>query len=554
MKEGVSKKQVSLIQKSLDYLKKNKLWIIGLIAVTILSFILFMISLTQYPLSYSPDGPYYDIQVRAIIRTGLPETDNPPLVFYYLTIFVVLVGDSYLGIKIGMALIASLIAIPAFFLTRLVLDKTEMENNIICLLSAFLITVNVYCYRLIEDFMKNHAGIFFLLCFIYFAILWFEDLNKWKSYGILTGIFFSCTFLTHIFPGLIAVVILGGIFLFNLISKSLKTRTVPKKEIILLMALGAISLIVIGLLMTLYPFTIETVWNRLKSYLNSIQMTAKYQIVIANFWVYFTIPYILGLIVVTYYLYKGLKNRVAPSHKPVITRKTFLSWVYGMLAVLLFVMFIIPTSYGDRMLFMCFIPISLISPLFLIPVLKILRDNFPSKKLVRLGIIVGISSLFMGVSLFHVVNFWKTMGPYITIEEYHELMNIKQNHINTGKIKTSGLMGVDGDYHFGYWIEYVFDIEVTTSTISGIAASYNGTELYGIYRKKHPPSPFMSPMKYPWNPLFPLICPRHSHTRSIIGDLSVAHPGPPPSYGMTLHNGTFFEVRLLYYENGTKVT
>ncbi|TFG00396.1 MAG: hypothetical protein EU541_02390 [Promethearchaeota archaeon] len=534
----------------IEYLKVNKIWIIGLICIAIVSFSLFMISLTIYPISYGPDGAYYDINVRAIMRTGVPDTEDPPLVFYYLTFFVILVGNSYLGIKIGMALIASLMTIPAFFLTRLFTEKANVENNIICLLSAFLISINIYCYRLIEDFMKNLAGVFFLLCYIYFLVRWFEDLKNWKIYGVLTGIFFTATFFTHVFPGLLAIIILGGIFLFNLIAKSFKTRTIPKKEIIFLLILGAISLIIILILTTFYPFTAERIWNRLLNYLNSIKMNNKYEQFIVNLRVYLNIPYILGLIALLYYLYKGLRKRVDPSNKPVLAMKTFLSWVYGMIAVLLFGMMVIPTTYIDRILIMGFIPLALISPLFFIPITKYLKEKYPKKKIITVGLILGIFSAFSIISLVHVVSFWRTMGPNITMQQYNELTKIRENQIKVGKINKSGLMGVD-EYHFGYWVEYVFDMEVTTSNISNIAPNYNGTELYGIYRKGQPPVPFRSPGIYPWNPLIPLKDPDIEITNK---NIQTAHPSPPPSYGIVIHNGTFFEVRLLFYANGTKAT
>ncbi|MFX1535107.1 MAG: hypothetical protein ACFFDI_12855 [Promethearchaeota archaeon] len=86
---------------------KEKPWLIWLILISGFSFLLDMFALSQYPISYGPDGPYYDIQVRHILRTGFPDSNDPPLVYYYLIPFVLLIGDSYIGVKIGMSLIGS---------------------------------------------------------------------------------------------------------------------------------------------------------------------------------------------------------------------------------------------------------------------------------------------------------------------------------------------------------------------------------------------------------------------------------------------------------------
>jgi hypothetical protein len=142
-------------------------WLLALLTIVVVSFVVDMVVLTTYEISYGIDGPYYDIQVRNIIRTGFPDTNDPPLVYYYLLPFVLAAGNSFLGIKIGMAAISSAIAIPAYFLTNLFTGKTlPRSTKLPALSSAVLMTFNPYYFRMIEDFMQNLVGVFFLLWFL----------------------------------------------------------------------------------------------------------------------------------------------------------------------------------------------------------------------------------------------------------------------------------------------------------------------------------------------------------------------------------------------------
>ena len=123
---------------------KEKSWIIILFAIFIFSFLLDMYVLTRYNLSYGMDGPFYDLQVLNIIQNGFPSSNDPPLAYYMLTPFVIVTGNSFIGIKIGMSIIGSLMAFPAFFLTQMFSKKLNTESKIPALLSAFLITINTF--------------------------------------------------------------------------------------------------------------------------------------------------------------------------------------------------------------------------------------------------------------------------------------------------------------------------------------------------------------------------------------------------------------------------
>ncbi|MGZ7160114.1 MAG: hypothetical protein ACXVHR_06555, partial [Methanobacterium sp.] len=142
---------------------KEKWWMIFLFAIFIFSFILNMYVLTRYNISYGRDGPFYDLQILSIIQTGFPASNDPPLVYYLLTPFVLFSGNSFLGIKIGMALMGSLMVFPAYFLTQIFSKKLKVESKVPALLSAFLITINPFYFQMIGDFMQNLIGALFLL-------------------------------------------------------------------------------------------------------------------------------------------------------------------------------------------------------------------------------------------------------------------------------------------------------------------------------------------------------------------------------------------------------
>ncbi|UJG44197.1 MAG: hypothetical protein K9W46_03215 [Candidatus Heimdallarchaeum endolithica] len=145
-KSGSFSDKKSNIKKLLQYK-----WI-SLSILVIFSFIFDLILLTKYNLSYGRDGPYYDIQVKNILQTGSTASNDPPFVYYYMVPFVVTFG-SFLGIKIAMSLISSLIAVPTFLILNHILEKKHSHSTIFSLLGSFLSVFNWYYLRMIEDFM-----------------------------------------------------------------------------------------------------------------------------------------------------------------------------------------------------------------------------------------------------------------------------------------------------------------------------------------------------------------------------------------------------------------
>lgn len=527
-----------------NWIKKNY-GILVLCCIVILSFSLFMYSLIQYPISYGPDGPYYDIQVRYILRTGLPSSNDPPLLYYFLTPFVMITGDSYLGIKIGMSVISAAMAIPAYFLTETFTEKLEIESKIPSLLCAFLVSVNVYNLRMIEDFMQQIGATFFLLWFFYFAVRWFEDIRSWKRNGILTGIFLVCTIFTHIYPGLIALIILGALLLFNFIGKMIKTRKVPKSElkIIGLIGLGFVGIIIGGII--LFPSTLSNILTRLESFMSDFTTGSDKDslMFISNALVFLTLPTLIGVVIGAVYLIKGLKGRVSEDEKSPISKETFLVWICLILFGLILFLSILSTSWQERFVLLSFVPIALLTALGVKFIEKQLARTYPNKKGIKNLIISGFAVIFCISTTIHAIQFTESMGPILTTEQYEELEFISTSYI-PDTIDPTGIFAVQS-YHFGYWITYIFDMDSTTANVSDNIDLYSGREIYGINEIKMVPQPFSPTFSYPWYIFLPL----SAHKTYLDQQVISLQPTAP----LVIHHGEYYEVYLMYYANGTKV-
>jgi hypothetical protein len=535
MSNSTNEKSSNSLIKTLDWaliIRKNK-WLIGVASIALFSFILYMISLSRYPISYGPDGPYYDLQVRYILRTGFPESNDAPLIYYYLVPFVIL---AYLGIKIGMALITSMMAFPVFFLTETFSKKIGVESKIPSLLSSFLITVNIFCFRMIEDFMQNLAGVFFILWFIYFAIHWFENLHEWKKYGILTFVFLLCSFFSHVYTAGIILILAFGLLIFHLVLKSIKTRSLPVFELKLFGIMIVLGTIIITLLIFLYPTTLSNFTNRFTSYLDSllsISLDHKNPFT-KSYLVFVTIPYLIGILALSYYLYIGVKKREKNQSHIIISK--------------IFILVIIPSNWQIRFLLLAFLPIALIVPLGLKYIELIISKrssiNFKSRQ-----IIIGIIAFSFALSsLIQVVIFIPRMGPAITMEQYDELEDIKTNYIPS-IVNDTGVIFVSG-YTFGYWVEFLLDMECITGNLSSQALNYIGRPIYGIFKILRVPVPFNPHLIHPWNPFLPY---RITSQNEISLDGINSQQDPPPSPpGLLIYGGIFLELRLLFNWNGTK--
>ena len=483
---------------------KEKWWIITLFSIFIFSFILDMYVLTRYSLSYGMDGPFYDLQVLNILKTGLPASNDPPLVYYILTPFVLVSGNSFLGIKIGMALVGSLMVFPAFLLTEMFSEKLNIESKIPALLSAFLITVNIFYFQLIGDFMQNLVGVFFLLLLIYFTVKWMQNPEEWKKYGTLAIAILLCNIFTHIYTGILAVILFVSLLLFNWILISYKTGKVEMKG---LKILGIVSILVIGglaVLFSVYPYMFSK-FTTVLSFLNN-SSTISSNLAGGNFVnpiIFLTVPFILGVLVTIYVLYNWIKEKIDVKRK-VVSRRTLLAWVYLIMTVVLISLVVAPSvdsQYKSRFIELAFVPIALMVPLGLKFIENWLSKRYPSKKRLKLGLISLMAVLFAISSFYTATGEFSSMGPSITSDQYNDLISLKEN-LTSNNIDTNGIILVN-DYHTGYWVEYVLGMQVETGNLSEIQKEYPNRSIYAVTLTQNSQSQLKGSSEYSWNPLLP---------------------------------------------------
>ncbi|MHA1732514.1 MAG: ArnT family glycosyltransferase [Promethearchaeota archaeon] len=544
---------------------RDRWWAFALAGVVVAAFAYYMYALTRYSISYGPDGPYYDLQVRHILRSWFPESNDPPLVYYYLVPFVYLSGDSYLGVKIGMSLIGALMAVPAFLVVETFTRDAGVESKVPALLCSFLIPVNVYCFRMIEDFMQNLAGVFFLLWFVYFGVRWFEDMGQWKKFGIPTVVFLACTVFTHVYPGMVAILLLGAMFVFSLLGTLIKTRKLPKRELLILgvLAIAAVALAVP--LLVLYPSTVTNFTDRIQSYLGDFLATREGARVDPNYVVFLTVPYFLGIGVCGKILVDDLKTRDAGSGAPDdassagrLARDTILAWTCLVLVALLFVLVLVPSQWTERFVLLSFLPISLVTSAGLKGVERwLISTRGVDRKKVWAGVGV-VAVVFAVTTSARVYQMIPDMGPIITEGQHAELKAIR-DEVLPDKVDPDGIFYVEPSYHFGYWVEFVLDRDVFTSeNLSSTAPSYSGRAIYGIFQISHVDQPFRPRFEYPSFPLTPFAA------RDPSGASTFQNPPPPPPDegdkekapppgGQLVYHGNYYEVRFLYYANGTEV-
>ncbi|MHA1269097.1 MAG: hypothetical protein ACTSPY_04860 [Candidatus Helarchaeota archaeon] len=207
-----------------------------LIAIVVISFIYQLILFTIYPYSYGVDGAYYDLNVINILETGKMWSDDNPFIFYYCALWSLLLSNVTLGIKVGIVSLCSLIPVPTFFIV-----KKFTKNSIAALFGAFISTFNPLLFRMMGDFVKNAAGVLFLLLFVYFFIITCEKKYSIKKtsllYCLCYGLFIIIVF-THIYPTGFAVGFVFLYFLYAIIYSLINERKGPWNEIKIISFLG----------------------------------------------------------------------------------------------------------------------------------------------------------------------------------------------------------------------------------------------------------------------------------------------------------------------------
>lgn len=483
-----SRKDVALSWRGIIKFLKERYYLVILVAIFIFSFALDIFVLTQYSLSYGIDGAFYDIQVRNILQYGFPMSNDPPLAYYLLTPFVVLSGNSFLGVKVGMAFFGSLLAFPAFFLTECYTRQKngrKIGSKIPALLSAFMVTVNVNYFALIGNYMQNLVGVLFLSIFLYFAICWFEDIKQWKKYGSLTVLLLCVNLLTHIYTGALAIVLFFSILSFSIIVKTFRTRKLPIYDTKIL---GLSGFLIFGCLIVLflvYP-VMYTKYGTVISFFNSSATVTEGGSMgnpVSGI-IFCSIPYIIGFAASAIILYRGLKEKVENKEFLIIGKNNLLAWAYISLTLILLILTTITSSqYQSRFLLMAFLPIALLVPLGLKFMETEFLTRYPFRKNATTILVIVIAIIFAFSSYYTASESFNNLGPTITTDEYNELVKMKKYFANS---TDQDIVILAADMETKYWVEYVLgdlgnDNKVTViENVQGIQDKYQNSTIYSV--------------------------------------------------------------------------
>lgn len=470
---------------------RHRYWLIILIIIFLFSFILDIYLLTRYSLTYGTDGAFYNIQIQSILQHGYPTSGDPPLVYYLLTPFTLLTGSSFLGIKIGMALLGSLMAFPAYLLTECYTDQKKigsrvsgpdskvsaLNSKVPALLSAFLITININYFTMIGDFMQNLVGVLFLITMMYFAVKWFENIHNWQKYGLLTILFLVLNLLTHIYTGALAVILFLSLLLWSIFFKAFKTHELPKFE---LKILGLMS-IAVAVCFTILFITYPVMLSKFTAFISSLSSSSGVSATVGPGMVgspitgtiFLSLPYLLGIAASLIILYQGLKEKVKDERLNV---NTLLAWLYLTLGITIGVLSFLNTDYQTRFVFLAFLPIALIIPLGVKYFENKAIIKYSAKKRYIKVFVTLIALVFAFSSLYVASGTFANLKPTITTGEYQELSTLKDNQILNS---SSNAVIVDQDFQSRYWVEYILGIDVSdTENLQEIEKQYGNSSIF----------------------------------------------------------------------------
>ncbi len=237
--------RISWIKNSLGRLSYNKyvdkklLEFIMVTLVFITAFTVYELKQFSTPLLYGIDGPYYYIQVSSIINNGHLKYPDPPLAFYILTGFSVLLNDIFVGIKVGSIIVTLLALYAIYYLVK------KITNPIGGLTACLIYAFSPALIRLSLDLMKNAMGLTFLSFTLLFSYLALKKQNL--RFSILSSVFAILTGLIHILDFTVIYAILLLLTIMNIRNKhALKYVILPTVFGSILLALGFIFYDIMG--------------------------------------------------------------------------------------------------------------------------------------------------------------------------------------------------------------------------------------------------------------------------------------------------------------------
>lgn len=199
------------------------------------------------------NGPYYPVQVRALLETGRLGFPDFPLVFW----LEALVAKLLFALKMGTlsecimwaskgvdALFPTLVAVPAYLLARTWAADERRRLWGAWVVAAFSILF-LFALFMTADLQKNSVGNVWLFFYIYYL---YQALRQggWRPLAI-AGVFFVLTALTHIGCFGVAIVFLLVVAVVSLLLE-------PARRRMILRGAGFLLLLLVGATVVLYLF------------------------------------------------------------------------------------------------------------------------------------------------------------------------------------------------------------------------------------------------------------------------------------------------------------
>lgn len=179
-----------MIGKKLENFVKSEYLIV--ILITGIAFCFYSWIFVKIPLTQSPDGPYYLIEVKSLIENKSLKHEDPPLAMMLFALSNLLIGDASLGIELTVAFFSAISAIPFYLWV-----KSSIGDKYGAFAAMLLFIFLGHHIRLITIFYKNAVGIFFLVSFLYYFTKMGMEGTTLKN-TIFSSLFLILTGATHI--------------------------------------------------------------------------------------------------------------------------------------------------------------------------------------------------------------------------------------------------------------------------------------------------------------------------------------------------------------------
>ncbi len=467
------------LEEAVRVLKKNRNEFLLVLSVFLFGFLFYLWIFLRNQLVPMIDGPYYLIQVRSLLTTGSLAYGDPPLTFYLLSLFSILIGDVALGVKVGVSFFCALSTIPAYFLMKRV-GKSALAG-----LAAMLLVIFSAPYiRMLTDFMKNAIGICWLLFFLYYL----HDLafSGFKKSSLALAAFFL------VLSGLTHILVFGAALLFlALYSVTVLVFNVNRRAF--LKALSVIALVTIVFVFVASSFfsSLFTDFNKVLAFVgdltasqsdpvqNPVPPTPRpglrpppprssmdaFSLSVIGGWGIILLILSFGAILCLYVWKKGKKEALL-----LLTAATIVG------SIVCFPL--IPNEWLGRFMLMFVVPTAIILSY---GISKIWRLNNKNSKLIAIFLLMICLLFFVWQSATTIGN----IRPTINDAGYVDLTNMKN------QIPSNSIIAVSRQHGFGYWVEYVEDAEIIGVNELSPELWQSYSHVLGVFFKREvPPIPF----------------------------------------------------------------